>query len=361
MSNFRTAIHGPALLSCLVLAAGAGQAATVEPITVADVTIVDELGFSCIREDDLERAFSASGKKGSLLPQTCLPRPCERQIGADELAERIGRDPTEDEWADYVARYAETCVAETGGAWPDDVMFASASDPLTDFFDDLAGTPLNDGVGSDIVEDVIPTSPVVASVVAPRAVGRALNTGVGSVVNGTVGRPGGLGSRGLAGLPGLPGISGSSGSNGSDGSNGANGSNGNNGSNGSDGSNGSNGVERVQRLGWRRRPRRQQPRHAADARAASGLHAPAPGRDRRDVRLARHPGPRLGPLRSGPRHRVGRSLRSASRAIDGASRFDRDLRRAGAMRAGPNRHDVRRRFDGSPIVRRSLAGTPDHR
>ena len=155
MSNF--SLRGPsvALASCLVLAAGTASAATMAPITVADMTDVDELGYVCLNEGDLEAAYSAVGKKGgALLPQICMPKPCEA-LSPDELADLKGREPTEGEWGEYVARYAEHCIAETGTPWPEDVMFASASDPVDDFFAGLVGPPLNSGVGSDIVGPIV--------------------------------------------------------------------------------------------------------------------------------------------------------------------------------------------------------------
>ena len=88
----------------------------VPAVTLAALTVRDELGYTCIPEILLEAAYRADGK-GAILPQTCLPEPCRRQISEQELAMLMGRPPRAADWDGYVARYAEYCVAETGGAW----------------------------------------------------------------------------------------------------------------------------------------------------------------------------------------------------------------------------------------------------
>ena len=100
-----------AALAVALWAAGAAHGATLVSLTTTDA-----LGYACIREADLEAAYRAEGK-GIVLPPTCLPEPCRRQVTRDELAILIGRAPEPVVWDDYVARYADTCVAETGGAW----------------------------------------------------------------------------------------------------------------------------------------------------------------------------------------------------------------------------------------------------
>lgn len=147
-------LRSSCLLPVLALAATGVSATTIEPVALDDIARVDELGFACISEDDLETAFAATGKKDGAVPRTCMPRPCDRQIDGARLAEILGRDPTEEQWSDYVARYADLCVAETGAPWPEDVMFANASDEMKDFWANIAGEPLNSGVGSDIVTDI---------------------------------------------------------------------------------------------------------------------------------------------------------------------------------------------------------------
>ena len=229
------------LASCLAFAATQGAAATLEPITIAEITRLDDLGFACIEEDDLEVAYSARGKKDGLLPRTCLPAPCVRMIDEDELAQQIGRDPTEEEWADYVARYAELCVAETTGAWPEDVMFANASAPVTNdtFWDGLAGVPLNEGVGSDVVAGLIDGPGVFTPAAAP-----AVRVAGVPGLPGIAAASGPRGGLNLPALPAFPGfIGGGGGGGGGGGEDGIDGQNGTNGANGADGANGTDGED----------------------------------------------------------------------------------------------------------------------
>ena len=100
-----TAIGG--LLACV----WPGYGATLDSLTTRD-----PLGYVCVMEADLDAAMLATDK-GHVLPQTCLPEPCRRQITRDELAWRMGRPPEARDWDRYVSRYADWCVAETGGAW----------------------------------------------------------------------------------------------------------------------------------------------------------------------------------------------------------------------------------------------------
>ncbi|WP_299817085.1 hypothetical protein [uncultured Jannaschia sp.] len=107
-SSNRIALAGAVALA---LAPAAAPAVTLDALTTRD-----ELGYTCIPEILLEMAYRAESK-GVVLPQTCLPEPCKRQISGEELAMLMGRMPDGPEWGRYVARYADRCVAETGGAW----------------------------------------------------------------------------------------------------------------------------------------------------------------------------------------------------------------------------------------------------
>ncbi len=108
----------PALAVALAIqpvtgACAAPSAGTPPPIEA--LLRVDALGYECIAETDLERAFQASGKPFHL-PRTCLPAPCARQLSRDGLARVIGRPAATPVWDDYVARYAQSCVHEA--LWP---------------------------------------------------------------------------------------------------------------------------------------------------------------------------------------------------------------------------------------------------
>ena len=86
--------------------------AIASTVALADLVRTDDLGFECISDADLELAFAATGK-GIRLPRTCLPDPCAI-LSRDRLGhEIIGRPPSEAEWDEYYARYAEYCRAET--------------------------------------------------------------------------------------------------------------------------------------------------------------------------------------------------------------------------------------------------------
>ncbi len=108
-----------AALTCLATACaidGAAHGATLDSLTK-----IDALGYVCVREVDLEAAYAATGKKDGLVPQTCLPEPCRRALTRPELGDLMGREPGGWEWDRYYARYADFCVAETGGPWPGSV------------------------------------------------------------------------------------------------------------------------------------------------------------------------------------------------------------------------------------------------
>ncbi len=94
--------------------AAPAMAATVRyQQSMEDLLQIDQLGYSCIPEELLDQAFLASGKgKGSRMPRTCLPEPCEGALERSELAELIGRPPSDSEWDDYYSRYAHLCRHE---------------------------------------------------------------------------------------------------------------------------------------------------------------------------------------------------------------------------------------------------------
>ena len=154
------------LVSALAFGTGNALAATVEPVSMADLIQIDALGFSCVEEENLELAFAATGKKDGVIPQSCLPKPCDRLLDTDQLAEYLGRNPTDEKWDEYVSRYAEYCVAETGGPWPDDVLFANASDDIDGFWNGIVLPDLNSGVGSEVATDIVPPGAISQTIAA---------------------------------------------------------------------------------------------------------------------------------------------------------------------------------------------------
>ena len=46
------------------------------------------------------------------MPRTCLPKPCVQALTPFRLAALIGRNPSEGEWDEYFARYADFCRKE---------------------------------------------------------------------------------------------------------------------------------------------------------------------------------------------------------------------------------------------------------
>lgn len=104
---------------------------------LSDLTLVDPLGYDCIREEDIDLAFHATGK-GVRLPRTCLPEPCDAALTPVELAGLIGRDPVEREWDDYVSRYADYCRKEVVPFSEDGGAVAGAVDDAVAFWAPLA-------------------------------------------------------------------------------------------------------------------------------------------------------------------------------------------------------------------------------
>lgn len=137
-----------------VLACGAlSVPAPAGAITLAALSEMDDLGYECMPETLLEAAFAATDKLAGI-PQTCLPKPCARQIEPVELAALMGRDPSVDDWDLYVARYAQVCVDETDVAWGGPELLTTASTregPLLGGDTDFWAPILNDPVfGADI-------------------------------------------------------------------------------------------------------------------------------------------------------------------------------------------------------------------
>ncbi|WP_299647913.1 hypothetical protein [uncultured Jannaschia sp.] len=116
----RPFLHSPSALIIAGVSAGMALALwtanAAHGATLDTYVTTDALGYGCVQEADLDAAMLATDK-GVTLPPTCLPEPCRRQITRNELAVLIGRPPEPIVWDDYVARYADTCVAETGGVW----------------------------------------------------------------------------------------------------------------------------------------------------------------------------------------------------------------------------------------------------
>ena len=175
--------------------------------TIDALMEVDDLGYTCIPDELLEAAWSADGPKSAMLPQTCLPEPCREQITGPELVALMGRPLEPGEWDDYVARYAETCVAETRGIWPDleltDVQtVAFRGDGPLGFWAPLL--PRVPAVVPSAASPAARSNPPVIIAAAPGPAGVG-NPGFGIPI-GTVGRgssdPRGGGTSVPAGLPG---------------------------------------------------------------------------------------------------------------------------------------------------------------
>lgn len=81
-------------------------------VTLADLQRVDDLGFSCIPEGDLEAAFRATGK-GVRLPQTCIADPCAEVLDEVAFGSLLGRPADAAEFADYRGRMTRVCGTPT--------------------------------------------------------------------------------------------------------------------------------------------------------------------------------------------------------------------------------------------------------
>ena len=91
-------------------------------MSIADITTVDDLGYSCIDAKYLDAAddgsaaiaFSLTGKVR--MPRTCLPEPCARALSQRELSSLTGTEMIlprfQKEWDEYYARYADFCRKE---------------------------------------------------------------------------------------------------------------------------------------------------------------------------------------------------------------------------------------------------------
>ncbi|PZX19074.1 hypothetical protein LX81_00773 [Palleronia aestuarii] len=104
-------MYGSAVMAAGFAASLHCAPAIASPVPLAQILRVDALGYECIRQDELEIAFAATGK-GVRLPRTCLPAPCD-VLTRGELGDFvIGRPTSDSEWDEYYARYAEHCRAE---------------------------------------------------------------------------------------------------------------------------------------------------------------------------------------------------------------------------------------------------------
>ena len=116
---------------------------TEELTTISQIVQVDALGFDCIREEDIDVAFHLSGK-GTRMPRTCLPEPCDAALTQPDLGALIGRPPTNAEWDDYYARYADTCRREVTAFNDTDPLDPAGADvpgdPVVDFWTPLVST-----------------------------------------------------------------------------------------------------------------------------------------------------------------------------------------------------------------------------
>lgn len=102
-----------AIISVVMLALAMGRPAAAAPVSaLSDLVEVDQLGFACIPEDDLEAAFRATGK-GVRLPQTCIADPCAQLLGEVEFGSLLGRPADAAEFADYRGRMTRVCGAPT--------------------------------------------------------------------------------------------------------------------------------------------------------------------------------------------------------------------------------------------------------
>lgn len=114
----------------------------IAKLRITDLTVKDPLGFDCIQAKHIDLAFHATGK-GVRMPRTCLPEPCVKALTPYRLAALIGRTPSDGEWDQYFARYADFCRKEVvpfqgiADAAPGDVLPTAAFWlPLLADFDD---------------------------------------------------------------------------------------------------------------------------------------------------------------------------------------------------------------------------------
>lgn len=101
-----------AIISVLMLSLAMARPVAAASVTLADLQRVDDLGFTCVPEDDLEAAFRATGK-GIRLPQTCISDPCAQVLGDVEFSSLLGRPADAAEFADYRGRMTRVCGTPT--------------------------------------------------------------------------------------------------------------------------------------------------------------------------------------------------------------------------------------------------------
>lgn len=128
-------------LSLLATIAGIGLfPIPTKAATIDSIVQVDALGYECIPEASLEDAFASTGKKGIVLPQTCLPNPCLR-LDRKEFDSLLGYISKDEEWSRYISRRSDYCVAETRGVWnkPNESSFPVSK---TGFWSPLISSPI---------------------------------------------------------------------------------------------------------------------------------------------------------------------------------------------------------------------------
>jgi hypothetical protein len=104
------------IIVLLVVLTSAANAATL-----ASVTETDPLGYACIPDYVLDQIYPKEPGiaplfvvgKGSRLPRTCVPKPCDQPMTPEMAAVYLGYTPIGDEWDQLYSDYAEYCRAET--------------------------------------------------------------------------------------------------------------------------------------------------------------------------------------------------------------------------------------------------------
>jgi hypothetical protein len=81
---------------------------TASAATIDDLVQVDALGYQCIADEDLERAWEL-GSKGARLPQTCIPDPCAETLTDQLLSTVLGYQPSQSEYMEYRGRLSNVC------------------------------------------------------------------------------------------------------------------------------------------------------------------------------------------------------------------------------------------------------------
>lgn len=98
-----------------LLLASPAYAATESP-PIQDLLTTDLLGYTCVKEEDLDAAFLNAGKGGTV-PQTCISAPPPKDC--EVLTDLLGREAGINECATYAYRWLTWADPDhlTGWGW----------------------------------------------------------------------------------------------------------------------------------------------------------------------------------------------------------------------------------------------------